>query len=175
MTGSSTASARQETVLACKSIHVPVDADRTWEELVKAGNYGVYRAWGFDPHKHLPPLPADIQNTATTFADILPPRTEGVPPKPKGLKPEQWLTGGTKFVHPLILLAIGERYPDEQVQCPIFVFWRDREKQIWIAMLSASFGDRSLVVTTIQPNSLAGDGEIFEWGATSRAAVQSGA
>lgn len=123
---------------------VQFDPIKLWDVLVKDGGYdGVYINKDFNPAVHLPPLPpkGEVEvnlrerDTITTTAEWL-----------------ALLDNNTdsqdRFVHPLVMLAIGasEEYRDEQQDAPIFVVWFDSDGQLWCLVLCEGAGYRYLSV-----------------------------
>uniref|UniRef100_A0A7C4M2L7 Uncharacterized protein n=1 Tax=candidate division CPR3 bacterium TaxID=2268181 RepID=A0A7C4M2L7_UNCC3 len=49
-----------------------------------------------------------------------------------------------KFVHPMVLLALGEDEPDEQKDYKLFTIWKDKLGKLWFLCLGMYDGRRSL-------------------------------
>ena len=139
---------------------VPFNPARSWEDAVKAGRYDdVFIAHDFNPAIHLPPpLTGGSQGAEITL------RTQDMT-----TTTAQWLNllgdgkkSGQQFAHPLVVLAVGEHEPDEQLDAPIFTVWRAAGR-LWSLILDDVAVGHDLSVDCGSP----GD----DWNARYRAAA----
>lgn len=117
---------------------------------VEAGNYTEFKIHldDFDPNVNLPVMTLAGQ---VTYQVELDGRGDG---RNVNATPANWLgyiAGlGRDFVHPFVLLTIGEVYPDLQWEQEMFTLWMDATGQTWCAVLRVGGFKRLFGITRVE-------------------------